>query len=121
MTVFKARLSVVILLLPVASGCSRVENTFEIDDPSGSVTSAELRLCGSRVMLNRSGVQFRGSQRARCEDDGVIAVRLSDGSETSCPIGYVTAGAAQDFKFVVEKSQCRVVLDAGDASRTSPR
>ncbi len=99
-----------LLLLSMSVGCSRVDNTFAIGDPGGNVTSAELRLCGSQIQLSRSDHQLSGKKRVTCEGEGEILVRLSDGRETSCHIGYVTPGAEQNFAFIVENAQCRAKL-----------
>jgi hypothetical protein len=42
-----------------------------------------------------------------CEGEGSILLRLSDGSETSCRIGYVTPRADQTFEYVVENDLCQ--------------
>jgi hypothetical protein len=89
------------------SSCKRVSNEFIIRDPEGVVSSAELRLCGKRLQLTKSGGEIRGAMPITCEGDGSILVRLSDGSETKCRIGYVTPGAEQTFEFAIENGQCR--------------
>jgi hypothetical protein len=58
----------------------------------------------------RSDDQIGGKARITCEGTGVILVRLTDGYETVCHIGYVTPGAVQHFEFVVEGSQCSAEL-----------
>jgi hypothetical protein len=96
---------VLALILPLTSGCTR--NTFGVNDPTGSVTSAELRLCGSRVKLLQSGHRFSATQFS-CAGDGYVAVRLADGRETACRIGYVTSGAEQHLEFDIADARCTV-------------
>jgi hypothetical protein len=78
-----------------------------VNDPTGSVTSAELRLCGSRVKLRQSGHRFTATQFS-CAGDGYVAVRLADGRETSRRIGYVTSGAEQHLEFDIADARCTV-------------
>jgi hypothetical protein len=95
-----------LMTLAALSGCERANGIFTITDPQGSVASAELRLCGSRLKLIRSDHRFSATKSVGCEGEGDILVRLSDGRETVCHIGYVTPGAKQDFEFVIERGQC---------------
>jgi hypothetical protein len=96
-------------LLCVVSACIRRNNTFVVSDPGASVASADLRLCGSRVPLSRSGSQLSATRRINCEGAGDILVRLSGGGETSCPIGYVTPDLGGTWEYVVENAQCRYI------------
>lgn len=89
------------------TSCKKVDNEFIIRDPWGEISSAELRLCGNRLNLAKYGSEMRGKIPITCEGEGSILVRLADGKETSCRIGYVTPGAEQTFEFVVEDGQCR--------------
>jgi hypothetical protein len=96
------------LLLLSIGGCGMlVDNAFVVDDPGEVVASAKLNLCGSERMLDRTDHRFSTSMRIDCEGEGKILLRLSNGHEISCLVGYVTPGAKQDFEFVVERSQCR--------------
>jgi hypothetical protein len=89
------------------SSCKNVDNEFVIRDPGGAISSAELRLCGNRLNLTKFGSEMKGQMPITCEGEGSILVRLVDGKETSCRIGYVTPSAEQTFEFVVEDRQCR--------------
>jgi hypothetical protein len=89
------------------SSCKKIDNEFIVRDPGGAVSSAELRLCGKRLNLDKSGGEMRGKMTITCEGEGSVLVRLGDDKETFCRIGYVTPGAAQKFEFVVEDGQCR--------------
>jgi hypothetical protein len=91
----------------LTGGCNRVDNSFSISDPDRRVASAQLRLCGSVLQLRRKDDQLTISAPIRCEGSGDILVHLSDGAETSCPVGYITTGATQDFEYVIEEAQCR--------------
>lgn len=93
-------------LLGLAS-CKKVDNEFIVRDPGGAISSAEIRLCGKRLSLTKSNDGFSGRIPITCEGEGSILIRLIDGGETSCQIGYVTPGAEQTFEFVVENGQCR--------------
>ena len=103
------RAAIILMCLGVfgLSSCKKVSNEFIIRDPEGVVSSAELRLCGKRLQLTKSEGEIRGTMPITCEGDGSILVRLSDGSETTCRIGYVTPGAEQTFEFALENGQCR--------------
>jgi hypothetical protein len=100
------RCRALLLLLFVAGGCRRVDNTFEIADPGGIVTSAEIRVCGAPAALTRVGDRLIGVQPATCEGEGHVLVRLANGDETTCRVGYVTSGLGQRFEFTVEDSLC---------------
>lgn len=89
------------------SSCQKVSNEFVVRDPEMVVSSAELRLCGNRLNLDRSENELRGTMTITCEGEGSILVRFLDGNETTCRIGYVTPGAQQTFEFVIEDGQCR--------------
>ena len=107
----RAALPLAVLVLPitllVGTWCWNSRNTFALSDPDGAVKSAELRLCGSTMALRQQERQFSGSKIITCEGSGEIMVRLSDGTETRCPIGYVTSGGRQDFEFVIKDGRCR--------------
>lgn len=89
------------------ASCKKVDNEFIVRDPGGTVSSAELKLCGKSLNLTKSENEMRGKMPITCEGEGSILVRFVDGKETSCRIGYVTPGAEQTFEFVVEDGQCR--------------
>lgn len=91
------------------SSCMRVNNEFIIDDPEGVVSSAELRLCDKFLKLNRSEGVVRRAMPITCEGAGSILVRLSNGKETTCPIGYVTPGAQDTFRYVIKNGECQPV------------
>lgn len=99
----------VLLLAPLlATGCDRIANTFEVR--AVGATSADLILCGQSTPLKLADGKFTGTFPIRCEGDGAIKVGFHDRPQVSCPIGYVTPGAVQSFKFEVNNGQC-------DASR----
>lgn len=103
------RMAIVLMVLGFSSlaSCKKVDNEFIVHDLGGTVSSAELRLCGKSLNLTKSGSEMRGKMPITCEGEGSILVRFADGKETSCRIGYVTLGAEQTFEFVVEDGQCR--------------
>jgi hypothetical protein len=86
-------------------GCSRSTNTFEVHAPEAA--SAELQLCGRATNLERSGDWFTASRSINCEGHGSIVVHLPEQKRVSCPIGYVTPGSVQSFKFQVTGDQCK--------------
>jgi hypothetical protein len=96
-------------LMSWAGSCGRVENTFTVRDPAGSIIGAELALCGGRSALRDNGEWLSLSTRLGCEGSGEIVVRLSDGRVASCRIGYVTPGLRQEFEFVVQANRCEPV------------
>lgn len=99
----------ILLLVPMlAAGCDRAANTFEVR--AVGATSADLTLCGQSTRLKRMDGKFTGTLPIRCEGDGAIKVGFPDRPPVSCPIGYVTPGAVQSFKFEVDSGRC-------DASR----
>jgi hypothetical protein len=89
------------------TSCMDADNAFIIQDPGDEIASAELRLCGQERALTRSEDALNVTFPISCEGSGHILVRLSDGEETSCPVGYVTPGLEQTFEFTVEDGQCR--------------
>lgn len=100
-----SRLATLVIALGVF-GCSKEINQFDIRDPIGQAVSARLELCGESTALVRSGDRFRMTKVANCEGQGKITVVLGDGRAVSCPIGYVTPGAAQRFVFAIVGSRC---------------
>ena len=88
------------------TGCSRVNNYFIVRAPSGDVASAEVQLCGKNQLLVQNGSKFKAQMAIHCEGSGKITVRLKDGSETSCPIGYVTHGIEATFEYVIKDGAC---------------
>jgi hypothetical protein len=113
----RVALPLAVLLLPIILWVGiwhwNSRYTFVVSDPDGTAKSAELRLCGSQVALRPSDRQFSASKFIHCEGAGEILVRLSDGRETSCPIGYVTSGLGGTFEHVIDNAQCRLVRFIG--------
>lgn len=89
------------------TSCKNVDNEFIIRDPSNVISSAEIRLCGKRLNLTKFSNGFSGRVPIECEGKGSIVIRLINGTETSCPIGYITPGAEQTFEYVVENGRCQ--------------
>lgn len=99
-------LSVTISIV-LLTACQRVDNEFIIHDQKGEVSSAELRLCGKRIQLAKSDGKVRETMAITCEGSGSIVVRLSNGSITTCPIGYVTPGGRQTLDYEIRNGECR--------------
>lgn len=96
----------ILLLVPLlAVACGRAADTFEVRAEGAS--SAELALCGHSAPLDRTDGKFSGTLPIRCEGDGIIKISFPHRPPVSCPIGYVTPGAAQSFAFEVENGRCR--------------
>jgi hypothetical protein len=100
---------IIILCLGVfgLTSCNRVSNRFAVYNQNDVVALAEVRLCGKHLRLAKSEGEFTGTMPITCEGEGSVVLRVSDGNETSCLIGYVTPGIEQSFKFVVEDGHCR--------------
>ncbi len=88
------------------TGCTRVNNYFIVRAPSGDIASAELQLCGKNLLLVQNGSKFLARMAISCEGSGKITVRLKDGSQTSCPIGYLTHGIEATFEYVIKDGAC---------------
>lgn len=88
-------------------GCSDVKNDFVVRAPSGDVASAELQLCGKSQPFVQRGSNFSARTPISCEGSGKIIVRRTDGSETSCLIGYVTQGIEASFEYEVKDGACK--------------
>lgn len=95
------------LLVVVVAGCSPTNNEFVVVDQSDAVASAELQLCGERRLLERKGNVLAGTLPVKCEGHGRILVHLRNERTTICPVGYVTPGAEQTFRYQIEDGQCR--------------
>jgi hypothetical protein len=89
------------------AACSAVENTFTIDDDKGTVTGANLVLCGSTTPLRRVDGRFILRKSVNCEGSGYIRLTYATGDKRDCPVGYVTPGAAQDFRFRAGEAACK--------------
>jgi hypothetical protein len=92
--------------LPVAA-CALTRDEFIIYDPEGRLESAEIDLCGRSLQMVRSGTVLKKRFPINCEGSGAILVRVTDGQETTCLIGYVTPRAGQVFEFSVADGICR--------------
>ncbi|MWV27719.1 hypothetical protein GRF63_07355 [Erythrobacter sp. GH3-10] len=98
-----------VFVLPLAlPACSRVENTFVVEDEQRAVVAANLLLCSEETPLRRSGGRFSVSKAIDCEGSGRIALRYASGSEHDCAIDYVTPGAVQSITFRATEKGCTV-------------
>jgi hypothetical protein len=86
-------------------GCGRTPNSFEVHAPDAA--SAELQLCGQVTNLKRSGDKLTATRGISCEGDGAIIVRFPNRAPVSCPVGYATPDAVQNFRFKVDGGQCK--------------
>ena len=102
--------TIVFATLFALAGCSAVENTFTVEDERGAVTAADLVLCGSSTPLRRSDGRFSISKPIDCEGSGHIRLTYVSGREQDCPVGYVTAGAKQDFRFRASEAECQKLV-----------
>lgn len=93
-------------ILMLVSGCSRVPNSFVVEDQNRAVASAKLVLCGSETPFERTGDRLVVSKRIECEGSGLVRLRYASGEEHECVVGYVTPGAVQDFTFRATKNGC---------------
>jgi hypothetical protein len=98
-----------LLLVVALAGCTRTPNSFVVDDPQGRVRSAILTLCGADTALERQRNRLTAIVSITCEGEGQIALVYHDGRREVCPIGYVTNGAEQNFRFAAEQSSCSPV------------
>ncbi len=97
------------LLFSVIAGCSDVENTFQVEALDGQPEAAVLSLCGSETALRQEGRMFSGSRAIDCEGSGQIRLGYADGTTVECPIGYVTPGAEQRWRFEARNRQCQAL------------
>ena len=63
-------------------------------------------ICGSDQSLQEAPNRFALTVGTTCEGHGAINVVLKDGSKVMCPIGYVTNGAPQQFRFQLAPHSC---------------
>jgi len=96
-------------LLALAA-CSAVANTFTVEDEKGTVTAANLVICGSTTPLVRTDGNFSVSKLIDCEGEGRIRLTYASGHEGECLVGYVTPGAKQDFRFRASETECRPLI-----------
>lgn len=91
-------------------GCSRVENSFTVEDEGRTIAVADLVLCDSTTPLKRVDGRFVVSKPISCEGEGYIRLTYASGQEKECRIGYVTPGAKQDFRFRAGESKCQPLI-----------
>jgi hypothetical protein len=91
----------------VLSACSKVENSFVVEDEQNAVVAATLVVCGSETPLRRRGERLAVSKRIRCEGSGHISLRYASGAQHDCLVGYVTPGAPQNFTYRATEAGCR--------------
>jgi hypothetical protein len=99
--------------LALLCACDAAGNQFAVFDPDVAVLRAELRLCEKTVPMEREGQGLTARMDIDCEGSGAIVLTLRDGRSATCPIGYVTPGAMQNFNFIVEGDRCNAVLPGG--------
>jgi hypothetical protein len=90
--------------------CSEVENTFTVEDEAGAVKAADLVLCGSTTALHGRDGRFTVSKPIDCEGGGRIRLTYTSGHKRDCPVGYVTPGAKQDFRFRASEAECQPLV-----------
>jgi hypothetical protein len=105
-THFRHVCMVAICFAVLLTACFNATNYFNVRDPSGEVVSAELQLCRKSKPLIQHGDSFKGQMGISCEGSGKIVVRLKDGTETRCPVGYVTPGMESTFEYVIKDGAC---------------
>ncbi len=97
--------------LALLGGCSpTVANTFEVDSGSSPGAAATLTICGNKTPLKRSGALLATSRTITCEGHGEVRVQLTNGGVTACPVGYVTPGLKQDFRFRLDDGKCEPIV-----------
>ncbi len=99
-------IAVLITAAFVAARLTDVRNTFEVHIEDRDAASAQLSICGIQTSLNGKGRNFSGSRKIHCEGEGELWIRFIKGPSVRCPIGYVTNGAEQDFRYVVKGRAC---------------
>jgi len=92
------------------AACSRAENTFTVEDEQRAVTAASLVLCDSTTPLQRLDSRLSVSKPIDCEGSGYIRLTYASGRVWDCPVGYVTPGAKQDFKFRATEAECQPLI-----------
>ena len=90
----------------VLTACSRVENSFGVEDEQRTVVAAKLVLCGAETPLQRTGERLAVNKAIDCEGSGRIALRYASGDEHDCVVGYVTPGAVQSFTYRATENGC---------------
>jgi hypothetical protein len=109
-THFRHVCMVAICFAVLLTACFNATNCFKVSAPSGEIVSAELQLCRKSMPLIQQGDSFNRQMAISCEGSGKIVVRLKDGNETSCPIGYVTFGLEDTFEYVIKDGACRSTM-----------
>lgn len=99
-----------IALLSVA-GCSRVPNTFEVDVADVPAAVGVLAICGEVTPLARHRGMLRAVEPITCEGGGELRLQLGDERRATCPVGYVTPGAVQVFRYRLEDGRCEPVVE----------
>jgi len=101
-------------ILFLGTGCDRMidaamADRFSVEVGEDRAAGAELHLGGSNgppTSLRRSGRFLVTSRVIHGDGDGVIRVRLKDGSVVECTVGYVTNGARQEWGYKVVGQEC---------------
>ena len=103
----KTQIAIIILAITLIAGCSKRDNEFIVVDAKNTALSAILEICDESVNLSKVREGFSKKVPIACEGEGSIRVHLKSNHEVTCPVGYVTPGAEQIFRFVIENGQCR--------------
>ena len=92
-------------------GCSPTgANTFQVDTAASPDAVATLAICGKETPLKRRGPFLATDRSITCEGHGEVRVQRTGGGVSICPVGYVTPGAKQDFRFRLRDGICEPVL-----------
>jgi hypothetical protein len=86
--------------------CSRVQDEFVVRDPKSVVRSAELMMYGKRRQLVKSNGQYSIMFPIKYDANGVILVRMEDGSTIKCTIGYVAPGTESYWEYEIINGKC---------------
>jgi hypothetical protein len=93
--------------LALLAGCSHaVSNTFLVDAASSPDVVATLAICGKETPLERRGPLLATARPITCEGHGEVRILLADGRISTCPVGYVTPGLKQEFRFRLHDGIC---------------
>lgn len=101
------RVVLMLQFLLVVAACSPTGDYFSVIDTDDSIGSVEVHICEEVFELPEREVRFSDHISIDCEGSGEVRVRMKDGREITCIIGYVTPGASQHFGFEINEGECQ--------------
>ena len=100
-------IAAILVISAAVSSCSLSGNYFSVANDGGTIESVEVHICNQVANLPERAARFSDHIHIDCEGSGEFQVRMKDGREVTCVIGYVTPGLSQKFEYEIIDGECQ--------------